>query len=227
MRIDIDQSIPEATGYRDVRVKSLFNVDAGQGERFRATFDLTDVWDEPWSIGLVVGPSGSGKSSIGRELGEHGWRLWEKIRWPHDKSIVEAIGRREEFDLVTNSLAQVGLGTVPSWLRPYHVLSNGEQFRAELARVLVEKPGRVVIDEFTSVVDRQIAQIGAMAFGKAWRRTGGQAVLLTCHYDVIEWLQPDWVLDTRTGLVTTKECLQPASYDPVNDRRGVVGILEA
>ena len=93
----------------------------------------------------------------------------------------------------------MGLGTVPAWLRPYPVLSTGERFRADLARIVCEAPARIVVDEFTSVVDRQIARIGALAFGKAWRRTGGQAVLLSCHYDIIEWLARDWVFDTTTG----------------------------
>jgi GNAT superfamily N-acetyltransferase len=81
----------------------------------------------------------------------------------------------------------------------FPVLSNGEQFRANLARVVCEAPARVVIDEFTSVVDRQIAKVGALAFQKSWRRTGGQAVLLSCHYDIVDWVEPDWVFDTATG----------------------------
>jgi hypothetical protein len=88
---------------------------------------------------------------------------------------------------------------VPSWLRPYAVLSNGERFRADLARIVCEAPARIVIDEFTSVVDRQIARVGAMAFARAWRRTGGQAVLLSCHYDILKWVEPDWVYDSRQG----------------------------
>ncbi|MFX8485448.1 ABC transporter ATP-binding protein, partial [Acinetobacter baumannii] len=85
------------------------------------------------------------------------------------------------FDDVTAALSSVGLGSVPTWLRPYQVLSNGEQFRANLARLIAEAPGQAVLDEFSSVVDRQIARIGAGAFAKAWRRTSGQAVLLSCH----------------------------------------------
>jgi ABC-type ATPase with predicted acetyltransferase domain len=78
------------------------------------------------------------------------------------------------------------------------VLSTGEKFRAELARILIDGRERVVIDEFTSVVDRQIARIGAMAFAKAWRRSQGrQVILLSCHRDIIEWLQPDWIFDTE------------------------------
>jgi len=87
--------------------------------------------------------------------------------------------------------AAVGLGSVPSWLRPFGVLSNGEKFRANLARVICDAPKQVVVDEFTSVVDRQIARFGALAFQKAWRRTGGQCVLLSCHYDILDWLEPD------------------------------------
>jgi hypothetical protein len=106
---------------------------------------------------------------------------------------------------VTGALAAVGLGDVPAWLRPFHVLSNGEQFRAGLARLVVDAPERAVIDEFTSVVDRQIAKVGAAAFAKAWRRNKGkQIILLSCHYDVLPWLQPDWVYDTRTGEVKKK-----------------------
>ena len=35
-----------------------------------------------------------------------------------------------------------------------------------------------------------------------WGRTGGQAVLLSCHYDILDWVQPDWVFDTATGQFT-------------------------
>ena len=93
----------------------------------------------------------------------------------------------------------MGLGNVPAWLRPFQVLSAGEQFRANLARLVTESPPRVVVDEFTSVVDRQIARFGALAFQKSWRRTAGQCVLLSCHYDVVDWVEPDWVYDTATG----------------------------
>jgi hypothetical protein len=63
----------------------------------------------------------------------------------------------------------------------------------------------VVVDEFTSVVDRQIAKVGALAFGKAWRRNKGhKAVLLSCHYDIIEWLQPDWVYNIDTNELKKK-----------------------
>jgi ABC-type ATPase with predicted acetyltransferase domain len=73
------------------------------------------------------------------------------------------------------------------------VLSNGEKFRADLARLVCDAPERAIVDEFTSVVDRQIAKFGALAFAKAWRRLKAKEV---AHYDVVEWLEPDWMFDT-------------------------------
>lgn len=119
--------------------------------------------------------------------------------WPANRPIIDAIAADGDFNAVTAALAAVGLGNVPAWLRPYAVLSNGEKFRATLARLVAEAPEQAVVDEFTSVVDRQIAKIGALAFSKAWRRTEGQVVLLSCHYDILDWLHPDWVYDTATA----------------------------
>jgi GNAT superfamily N-acetyltransferase len=191
MRVEVHKSCADFTSYRAARVKSLFNAESG------ASFDLVaDIPDDPdWKLGVIVGPSGSGKSTLGRELWG-GSAFYEPNDWPADRPIVDCIAPEGDFDSVTGALAQVGLGDVPAWLRPYAVLSTGQRFRADLARVLAEAPARVVIDEFTSVVDRQIAKVGAGAFAKAWRRTAGQAVLLTCHYDVLDWLEPDWVYDT-------------------------------
>ncbi len=195
MRVTIEHRCPDFTSYRAARVKSLFNVDRG------CEFDLDvelPIEDFAWKIGVVVGPSGSGKTSIGqRVLGRRAF--YRSGRWPKSEPIIDAIHPDGSFDDVTAALSAVGLGSVPTWLRPYPVLSNGERFRADLARIICERPGRVVIDEFTSVVDRQIARIGAGAFAKAWRRGDGRCVLLSCHRDILSWVRPDWVYDTGTG----------------------------
>ncbi len=199
MKIEVRNTCTDFDSYRSARVKSLFNVDTGAN--FNLVADLP-VDDKDWSIGLIVGPSGSGKTSMGRSFWGGG-AFADFENWPGDVPIVDAIAPGAPFDEVTASLAAVGLGSVPTWLRPYPVLSNGEKFRANLARIVSEAPERIVIDEFTSVVDRQIAKVGAHAFAKSWRRaakeSGGQCVLLSCHYDIIEWVEPDWVFDTATG----------------------------
>jgi ABC-type transport system involved in cytochrome c biogenesis ATPase subunit len=191
MNIEIAHRCSDFDSYRAARVKSLFNVDQGCDVTIQADLPLGE---RAWQLGVVVGPSGSGKTSIGRAIGP----LYAPV-WPKNRPIIDAIAPRGSFDAVTGALSAVGLGTVPAWLRPFQVLSNGEQFRANLARLVCEAPELAVIDEFSSVVDRQIARIGAGAFAKAWRRNSGQAVLLSCHYDILDWVQPDWVYDTASG----------------------------
>lgn len=196
MNIEIHNNTSDFNSYRAARVKSLFNAESG------CNFDLSikDVdLSGDWNIGVVVGASGSGKTSIGKMIFGDNKIINLSDRWSFDKPIIDDIEPGGDFNKITSMLASVGLGDVPAWLRPFHVLSNGEQFRAGLARLICEKPSEIVVDEFTSVIDRQIAKIGAAAFQKAWRRENpsGKVVLLTPHYDVVDWIEPDWIIDTN------------------------------
>ncbi len=150
--------------------------------------------DEDWSIGVIVGPSGSGKSTIARKAYDK--NLVEGFRWPRDKAVVDGFGEKTIKE-ITHALTAVGFSSPPSWVKPYGVLSNGEKFRCDLARALLSGKPLIAYDEFTSVVDRTVAKIGSAAVSKAIRKgkLGRQFVAVTCHYDVVEWLEPDWVLD--------------------------------
>lgn len=163
MKLAIHHPAPIPATYRSARVASLFNIVDDADFRLEMEVDLDA---RPWQIGLIVGPSGTGKTSAAKALfgGES-----KEARWP-DAPLIEAIAPGGDFNQVTGALAAVGLGSVPSWLRPYAHLSNGEQFRAGLARLLCERPALAVVDEFTSTIDRRVARIGAGAFAKAWRR---------------------------------------------------------
>lgn len=72
----------------------------------------------------------------------------------------------------------------------------------------------VAFDEFTSVVDRNVARIASAAIAKAVRRgtVARRFVAVTCHYDVTEWLQPDWVIDMATAAFT-RRCLPRPRID--------------
>lgn len=194
-RIEIEQACTAPASYRAARVRSLFNVSAEAGAVFKTACEIP--LDEPgWQVGLIVGPSGSGKSSIGRRCWG-GEAYLSGFPWG-TAPIIDEIAPEASFDAVAGALSAVGLGSVPSWLRPHAVLSTGERFRADLARALLCGRDRLVIDEFTSVVDRQIARIGAAAFTRAWRREPGrQVILLSCHRDIVGWACPDWILDTE------------------------------
>ena len=70
--------------------------------------------------------------------------------------------------------------------------------RVDLARAILEENKLFVFDEFTSVVDRQVAQIGSFAMQKAIRKSDKQFIAVTCHFDVQDWLMPDWIFNTDT-----------------------------
>lgn len=141
-----------------------------------------------FGIGLIVGPSGSGKSTILRELGGE-----NPVSWDGSKAVASHFATAEE---ARDKLGAVGLNSIPSMLRPYHVLSTGEKFRADLARRLADG---AVIDEYTSVVDRNVAKSCSNALRRYVEQGGARRVVLaSCHYDIIDWLEPDWIFDTNT-----------------------------
>lgn len=178
-------------------------------------FDITDFtgqsefigWPKPavetFKLGLIVGPSGSGKSILLREFGTE-----EKITWDEQKAVVS------QFANPIAALQQcqaVGFNDIRSYLRPYHVLSTGEKFRVDLARRI--KTG-IVIDEFTSVVDRNVAKATSRALRRYIDKMNlSNIVLATCHTDVLAWLQPDWYFDTSDGTLHDGRSLQRPSIE--------------
>jgi len=180
------------------QVSAMFDVPATDKCRLEWKLDFP-IEQQPWNVGLVVGPSGSGKSSVMK----HVWGEMPKLSWT-GASVVDDFAKSLSISDITNACSSVGFNTIPAWLRPFHVLSNGEQFRVDLARRMLELEGDIVVDEFTSVVDRQVAQVGSHAIQKYARKAGKKFVAVTCHYDVIEWLQPDWVLDMATRSFTRR-----------------------
>lgn len=148
---------------------------------------------EKWNIGLIVGSSGTGKTSIAREL--FGDKIIRKFEY-HAKSVVDDMPKNASIDDIERAFYSVGFGSVPSWLKPYAVLSNGEQMRVDIARALLEFD-EFVFDEFTSVVDRTVAKVASLAIAKSIRRNNKRFIAVSCHRDIEEWLEPDWVFDTN------------------------------
>lgn len=173
--------------------------DAPPEEKQRLEWDISlPIEERPWQIGLVHGPSGSGKSTVARAL----FGAESRVEWRPKTGLIDNFPTGMSVEQIAAMCSAVGLNTIPCWLRPHEVLSNGEKFRADMARLLAEAPdGSVVlVDEFTSVVDRQVAQVASHALQKAVRkRPGLRFVAVSCHHDIIDWLQPDWTLDMGSG----------------------------
>lgn len=173
------------------QLDALFDVPPQEIDVLRWSGDLSAIDTSDWNVGLIVGPSGSGKSTLLRERFAQSRALdWDAA------SVIDAFDKSCTMQEIADVCQAVGFNTIPAWRRPFSVLSNGEQFRASLARLLLEARGELVaIDEFTSVVDRQVAQIASHAVQKHVRRSGARIVCASVHYDIIDWLQPDWIVE--------------------------------
>ena len=205
--VEVKVECPVFDSFRVQQVAGMFDVPIARrvSERFRV--ELPELGDR-WRIGLIVGPSGSGKSTIARKI--FGERLYRQREWPRDRAVIDGLGDRPIKE-ITGLFTAVGFSSPPSWIKPYHVLSGGERFRLDLARALASVADHDVVafDEFTSVVDRNVALVTSAAIAKGIRggRIAGRFVAVTCHYDVAQWLQPDWEIDMAASTFQ-RRCLR-------------------
>ena len=183
--VDIDNT------FRVSRIMSDFDVALDHVQsKFEGDLNVPDKWQ----IGLIVGNSGTGKSTIMNELfnGDN-----SRFEYTH-KSVIDDMPKDIPVDDIYKMFYSVGFGSMPCWLKPYHVLSNGEKMRVDLARALLSND-LCVFDEFTSVVDRNVAHAMCIALKKCLSvYPNKQFVAVTCHKDVEAYLQPDWVFNTDT-----------------------------
>lgn len=190
--------IRESEIVRTARIQQLSGLfDLPPSEKSVEQWDIKFDLPEKWNVGVIVGPSGSGKSTIVEEV-------WKKNavrnqKWDARKSILDSFPKEMGIKDIVQLLNSVGFSSPPSWVRPYHVLSNGERFRVMIARALAEQRDLCVVDEFTSVIDRTVAKIGSAAIAKTVRKRNQQFIAVSCHYDIVEWLEPDWVFQPHTN----------------------------
>jgi ABC-type lipoprotein export system ATPase subunit/GNAT superfamily N-acetyltransferase len=166
-------------------------------EQFKGSIDI----DDNWQIGLIVGKSGTGKTTIAKQLFPESYIT----NFEYNKeTVLDDMPENCSVEQITSAFNSVGFSSPPSWLKPYSVLSNGQKMRVDLANAILSDKDLFVFDEFTSVVDRNVAQIGSFAMQKAIRKTNKKFIAVTCHFDVEDWLLPDWVFDTDT--MTFRKC---------------------
>jgi len=158
-------------------------------EHFKGNIDIPDVWQ----IGLIVGNSGTGKTTIAKELFKDAYVTHFDYK---AESILDDMPISASVEDITKTFNSVGFSSPPSWLKSYSVLSNGQKMRVDLANALLKKEKLIVFDEFTSVVDRNVAKIGSYAMQKAIRKSDKQFIAVTCHNDVKNWILPDWIFNT-------------------------------
>lgn len=225
---DILKPFTPSASFRSKSVADLFTIDPDNfAEHFRGSIDIEG---RDWNIGLIVGGSGTGKSTIAREC--FGSQIITGFDYPGE-SVIDDMPQGCSVADITRAFTSVGFASPPSWLKPYGVLSNGEKMRVDLARAMLESRDVFAFDEFTSVVDRKVAQTGSAAIAKAIRTAGRKFIAITCHHDVTDWLQPDWIFDTdqqRFFFVSASEDGQKSSYKFMKSKAELVltcGVLSA
>ena len=146
----------------------------------------------PGQIALFTGPSGSGKSSIMRELA---------VRLGAVDAMSLPLGDAPLVDLLPGTLAErldslsaCGLSEARLMLRTPGELSDGQRYRFRLALAMTRPEPFLVADEFAAYLDRTLAKVLAFNLRKLVRRSRKGVLLATTHEDLTDDLDPDlWV----------------------------------
>jgi len=181
-------------------------------ETIRSKYDIKDYVEVPVTIPdlpqegivLIVGTSGSGKSTILRSLGHS-----QAVTVSPCSTVIENFSTPERGEEL---LLACGLRSIPAWFRPPGTLSNGEYHRFEMA-ISIDQ-GIKCVDEFTSVVDRDTAKALAYSVRKYYDRNPGVLYIASCHRDIIDWLDPEWVYDTDLQVLDNRRALHRLGRRP-------------
>jgi ABC-type ATPase with predicted acetyltransferase domain len=186
----IKENHADKNSFRVQSIIGMFDLNSEHiKEHFVGNIDLPDEGN----VGVIVGASGTGKTTITRELFND--YVVENNKYTAS-SVIDDMPKDKTIKDITRAFNSVGFSSPPSWLKPYAVLSNGEKMRVDLANGILSNKDLIVFDEFTSVVNREVAKIGSFAIQKAIRKQNKKFIAVSCHYDIIEWLEPDWVFCT-------------------------------
>lgn len=185
--------------------KAANSLDIDIKKKLTHAFSVDADIESPFHVGLIVGASGSGKTTLAENI--YGKDSLRRVLDPN-KPVIEQFPESFTYEDCVRSLMGVGLSAVPCWIRPAVTLSNGQKERAEIALQMARDDELVVIDEWTSVVDRTVGKIMSESIQKWARKSNKRVVLLSCHYDVLDWLQPDWLIDCNKQTFVDRRSLR-------------------
>ena len=175
--------------------------------------DIEEMNKDNWNILLICGKSGSGKSTILREV----YGDVKPIEYDYTKCVISQFPRLTEED-ACDLLASMGLASVPTWLRKPQELSNGERARLDIAKAIYDANGGIVLlDEYTSVVNRAAAQSMSHALQRYARQKNLKIIIASCHFDIVEWLQPDYMFNLEHRDENGNVEMEKMVYEDIKD----------
>jgi len=200
---DIVKKTKPDKSFRSRSVIDKYDIsDAEITEHFKGEIDLTGEW----KIGVIWGGSGTGKTVISKKLFPKYYVNGYEYK---SRCVLNDFPQNLETEDIFRVLNSVGFSSPPSWLKAYSVLSQGEKMRIDLSRALLTQNKIIVFDEFTSVVDRTVAQIGSYAIAKAIRKSEKKFIAVSCHEDILAWLQPEWDFCTDNMTFSRRRLRRP------------------
>jgi len=192
---------PVSESFRCVMAANSVDLDIKSKSKHEISI-IADL-DSPWSVGLIIGASGSGKTTLAKNI--FGAECFD-FEIDESLPVIEQFPEIMSYEDCQRALMGVGLTQVPCWIRPIYTLSNGQKSRA-VAALQMASQSQFVVDEWTSVVDRTVAKSMSHCLQKHARKIEGQICAVSCHYDVLDWLNPDWVIDCNKGEYTDRRSL--------------------
>ena len=171
------------------------------------------------NIILVVGASGSGKSIFLKALDpaknldgnlsiKKNGTLKYRAGWlksiRDDIPVFEALAEKYTPDRTFVALSRVGLSEAFAFIKPFWMLSRGQQYRAMIADLLLRDDEVWLLDEFCSDLDPLTAKIVAYNLRKHVIATGRIAFIAAAnHAHYLDSLRPTRVLMLRPGDMPT------------------------
>jgi ABC-type lipoprotein export system ATPase subunit len=148
---------------------------------------------------LITGASGVGKSLLLKDISRH-FSATRKIpnHIDKEKSIAEIISYEDAGEVI-RYLSKFGLGEPRILISPFSHLSDGQKERFLIASALLQGIGPLILDEFTTRLDRRTAQIVAINLGKILRSNKQSAFIASCHDDIVDFLKPDIHIELRSN----------------------------
>jgi hypothetical protein len=145
----------QAESFRAQSVAGSFTLcDVKLEKRFRGSLPIEG---DDWQIGVIVGRSGTGKTSIAKHLFPDTYI--RGFEYTHD-CVLDDFPEQIPTEEITRALCSVGFASPPDWLKSYGYLSQGEKMRVDIMRALCLNQKLIVFEEFTSVGFRNFERKG-------------------------------------------------------------------
>lgn len=200
---------PKEPSLNTAFVLSQFGIGFNAGENVIA--EDVEIDYQPGKIILFAGPSGSGKSSLLRATAK-AWKdaghRTETFEIPHGEKaialppepLIDLLGPNPENNI--KIMGATGLADATIMLRSIAELSDGQRYRAMIARAIASDRKTIIADEWCSCLDRVTAKVLCRNVRRIAAKEQIGFLLATAHDDLIDDLQPDIIVrcDGKGGI---------------------------